>query len=317
MLQALVANEGDGWQWTLEELGRFYEGRLASQFPQAQLPRPGAVIEPKSPAMEQTRDAAGYYLEAACTLGRRTAEMHLALAQPSDDPAFGPETISAADLRALEKDLYAHGAHAFDVLRGSIGKLGEGSEAALELAGLVLSRRRAILGKFAALSSAGEGTQRTRVHGDYHLGQTLRSKGDFVLLDFEGEPARPLEERRARQSPMKDVAGMLRSFSYAAFAALARSTQRRPQDYDQLEPWARLWEAAVSAEFLQSYRNVAGSGGLVPSDDTAFQQLLDVYLLDKALYELVYELNNRPTWVRIPLSGILQLSRGTVAWGLE
>ena len=116
---------------------------------------------------------------------------------------------------------------------------------------------------------------------------------------------------------MKDGAGMLRSFSYAAYAALSRSTQRRPQDYEQLEPWARLWDAAVSAEFLSSYRSVTAGSSLVPADAAAFAQLLDVYLLDKALYELVYELNNRPTWVRIPLTGILQLARGPVAWGLE
>ncbi len=322
MLQALVQNEGDGWQWTLEELQRYYEGALASQFPAAQLPKPGATLDKGGPAMVHARDAAGIYLEAACTLGRRTAEMHLALAQPSTDPAFGPETMTINDLRALEQDLLVHGSAAFDVLRGSIAKLGdsrlgEGTENAVELAGLVLSRRRAILSRFSVLTSVGEGAQRIRVHGDYHLGQTLRSKGDFVLLDFEGEPARPLSERRAKQSPMKDVAGMLRSFSYAAYTALGRSTQRRPQDYEQLEPWARLWEAAVSAEFLQSYRNVTASSGIVPAEDAAFTQLLEAYLLDKALYELVYELNNRPTWVRIPLSGVLQLSRGPVAWGLE
>ncbi len=317
MLQGLVQNEGDGWQWTLEELGRYYEGALASQFPAAQLPKAGQPIDPNSPAMAQVRDAAGYYLEAACTLGRRTAEMHLALAQPTDNPAFAVETMSSDDLRALEKDLAAHGSRAFAVLRGSLSKLGEESENTVELAGLVLSRRRAILGKFAALTTVGEGVPRIRVHGDYHLGQTLRSKGDFVLLDFEGEPARPLSERRAKQSPMKDVAGMLRSFSYAAYAGLIRTTQRRPQDYDTLEPWARLWEAAVCAEFLDSYRKVTAGSNIVPADEGSFRQLLDVYLLDKALYELVYELNNRPAWVRIPLSGISQLSRGPVAWGLE
>ncbi len=112
---------------------------------------------------------------------------------------------------------------------------------------------------------------------------------------------------------MKDVAGMLRSFSYAAYAALAAATARRPQDYDRLLPWARLWEVAVSAEFLHSYRKVTAGSGVVPDEETGFRQLLEVYLLDKALYELVYELNNRPTWVKIPLAGILQLGRGSVA----
>ncbi len=313
MLQGLVANEGDGWQWTLEELDRYYEGARASQFPPAQLPKADAPIVSASPAMVHARDAAGIYLDAACTLGRRTAEMHLALAQPTDNAAFGPEPMSVDDLRMLEKGLVAHGSHAFDVLRSSLARLGDATENTVELAGLVLSRRRAILNKFSALPSAGAGALRTRVHGDYHLGQTLRAKGDFVLLDFEGEPARSLAERRAKQSPMKDVAGMLRSFSYAAYAALARSTQRRPQDYDQLEPWARLWEAAVAGEFLDSYRRTTAGSSIVPANQADFSQLLDVYLLDKALYELVYELNNRPAWLRIPLGGILQLSRGPVA----
>ncbi len=313
MLQGLVQNEGDGWQWTLEELGRYYEGRLASQFPASQLPQPGARISMASAAMEQARDAAGFYLEAACTLGRRTAEMHLALAQPTKDPAFAAETMGADDLRALEGDLASHGAQAFDVLRGSLAKLEEASENTVEQAGLLLSRRREVLRKFSALTAVGTGALRTRVHGDYHLGQVLRAKGDFVLLDFEGEPARSLEERRAKQSPMKDVAGMLRSFSYAAYAALARITARRPQDYDQLEPWARLWEAAIAQEFLDSYRKMTAGSNLVPADEASFHQLLDVYLLDKALYELVYELNNRPAWVKIPLNGILQLSGSPVA----
>ena len=313
MLQGLVRNEGDGWEWTLEELARYYEGALASQYPRDYLPKPGEPLNPTSPAMHQARDAAGIYLDAACTLGRRTAEMHLALAQPTQDPAFAVETMSVDDLRALEQELSAHGGHAFDVLRGSLSKVEETSENTVEMAGLLLSRRRSVLAKFAALPSVGAGALRTRVHGDYHLGQVLRAKGDFVLLDFEGEPARSLAERRTKQSPMKDVAGMLRSFSYAAFAGLARSTSRRPQDYEQLEPWARMWESAVAQEFLDSYRKVTAGSAVVPVDEASFRQLLDVYLLDKALYELVYELNNRPAWVRIPLSGILQLTHGPVA----
>ena len=313
MLQGLVRNEGDGWDWTLEELARYYEGALTSHFPREQLPRAGSVLARKSPAMHQARDAAGIYLDAACTLGRRTGEMHLALAQPTADPAFAPEAMSREYLQQLEQELMVHGNHAFDVLRGSLTRVEEAAESTVELAALLLSRRRSILAKFAALPSVGAAALRTRVHGDYHLGQVLRAKGDFVLLDFEGEPARSLTERRAKQSPMKDVAGMLRSFSYAAYAGLARSTSRRPQDVEQLEPWARLWEAAVSAEFLDSYRKVTAGSAIVPAEEADFRRLLDVYLLDKALYELVYELNNRPAWVRIPLSGILQLADMPVA----
>ena len=304
MLQALVPNEGDGWQWTLDELGRYYEACAASQFPVAQLPRVNTVINPQSRAMQQARDFAGVYREAACTLGRRTAEMHLALATETKQAAFAAAPMDATYLLTLEKELADHGSQAFDALRGSLAGL---SEDAVELAGLVLSRRRAILGKFNALAQVGAGALLTRVHGDYHLGQVLRSRGDFVILDFEGEPARPLDERRAKQSPMKDVAGMVRSFSYAAFAALTRHTARRPHEFEQLEPWARLWETAAVEEYLYSYRETVAQSPIVPRDVKAFQQLLDVYLLDKALYELMYELNNRPTWVRIPLAGILSL----------
>ena len=304
MLQGLVQNEGDGWQWTLEELIRYYESCASSQFPQSQLPRSGGAIDPESPAMRQARDFAGIYREAACTLGRRTAEMHLALATPTKDTAFVPEPMDPPYLESLAAELTAHGSRSFAVLRSSLSGL---SDDAVEMAGLVLSRRRAMLGKFSALGALGAGALRTRVHGDYHLGQVLRSRGDFVILDFEGEPARSLAERRTKQSPMKDVAGMVRSFSYAAFAALTRHTARRPQDFDLLEPWARLWEAAAVDEYLYSYRETVAQAGIVPREEPAFRKLLDVYLLDKALYELVYELNNRPTWVRIPLAGILSL----------
>ena len=150
---------------------------------------------------------------------------------------------------------------------------------------------------------------RIRVHGDYHLGQVLRSRGDFVVLDFEGEPARPLAARRTKQSPMKDVAGMLRSFSYAAYSGLMRMLTRRPGDADRLEPWARLWEQFACGALLHAYRLTMRAAGslLVPADTEAFEQLLEIFVLDKALYELMYELNNRPAWVRIPLAGIAAL----------
>ena len=165
MLQGLVENVGDGWEWTLGELDRFYEGRLGAQFPPEQLPKLGEPLLRQGPAWEQARDAAGIYLEAACTLGRRTAEMHLALAQPTDNGAFTPEPMAPEDLRALERDLAEHGARAFDLLRASIGKLAEASEGTVEQAGLLLSRRRQVLGRFAALSTLGAGALRTRVHG--------------------------------------------------------------------------------------------------------------------------------------------------------
>jgi maltose alpha-D-glucosyltransferase/alpha-amylase len=145
-----------------------------------------------------------------------------------------------------------------------------------------------------------------RCHGDYHLGQVLWQEDDFVILDFEGEPSRPLAERRARHPAMKDVAGMLRSFSYAAYAALFE----RLDDRERLEPWARSVQSWLSGAFLDGYLAAAGDALFLPTDRTDFTRLLELYILDKAVYELHYELNNRPDWVGIPLSGMLRILGG-------
>ena len=298
LLQGLVQNEGDGWQWTLDELDRYYESSASV--------RSAAGHEQFAEgdgAPRLAREYAGMSLEAAATLGRRTAEMHLALASGAD-PDFAPLTPAPDDLEALRGQLIAHAANAFDALKSNLSRLPDDT---VESAALVLSRRGALLAKFQELTSLESCGQWTRIHGDYHLGQVLRTKSDLVILDFEGEPARPLAERRAKHSPLKDVAGMLRSFSYAAFVALTKYTSRRPEDYAQLESWARLWETAVSDEFLRAYTAATGDSPIVPTGCAAFDRLLGIYRLDKALYELVYELNNRPAWIRIPLHGILSL----------
>jgi maltose alpha-D-glucosyltransferase/alpha-amylase len=191
-----------------------------------------------------------------------------------------------------------------ELLKANLSHL---SDNAIEMGALVMSQRRDIAGRFKRLTGVKSKLVRTRVHGDYHLGQVLRARADFVILDFEGEPARSLTERRQKQLPLKDVAGMLRSFHYAAFSALAKHTTRRPEDYQRMEPWATSWVSAVGEIFLRTYREVAGASPMIPADASDFQVVLDAYLLDKALYELGYELNNRPDWVHIPLSGILSL----------
>jgi maltose alpha-D-glucosyltransferase/alpha-amylase len=207
-------------------------------------------------------------------------------------------------MEALRDSLMHHAAKALDLLKTNLSRLPDDT---VETAALTLSRRGALLAKFRVLAGLYDGGQWTRIHGDYHLGQVLRARGDFVILDFEGEPARSLDERRAKQSPLKDVAGMLRSFSYAAFSALTQYTTRRPEDFPQLEPWARAWESFVTAEFLRAYRGTVGDSPIVPARQSDFDAVLAVYVLDKALYELVYELNNRPAWIRIPLHGIVSL----------
>jgi maltose alpha-D-glucosyltransferase/alpha-amylase len=229
--------------------------------------------------------------------------MHLALASGKDE-AFAPVQPTGEQIDGIRDQLAGHAAHAFDLLKTNLSRL---PDDVVEAAGLVLSRRGSLLAKFRAPGTLSRPGRWIRIHGDYHLGQVLRSRGDFVILDFEGEPARPLAERRAKYSPLKDVAGMLRSFSYAAFVALTKYTTRRPEDYVQLESWAQLWESSASGEFLRAYRETVQGSPLVPEAPAGFQALLEIYMLDKALYELVYELNNRPAWIRIPLHGILSL----------
>ena len=311
MLQGLVANQGDGWEWTLEELGRYYDSVATCPLP-SDLGHAGSFLE-NARASETAREHAGLYLDAANLLGRRTAEMHLALATPTDNAAFSAQPYSADDLRSDTNRVSSQISGALDALKRGMTSLPESDasgSSVVDDAARLISRRLDLL----ARAKIGDGStstqfgQRIRIHGDYHLGQVLRAKNDFVILDFEGEPARSLESRRQKQTPLRDVAGMLRSFNYAAFSGLDRFSQRRPE-VRNIEPWAQLWQNAVSTEFLAGYRQtVAVNTELLPPPAQA-QLLLDACLLEKALYELQYELNNRPDWVRIPLAGILAILR--------
>jgi maltose alpha-D-glucosyltransferase/alpha-amylase len=305
MLQGLVTNEGDGWKWTIEELDRYFETSAPLPFPENASAELGDPLELSERSDSQAaRDHLGIYLDAAATLGRRTAELHLALAAPSDDPAFAPEPLTPENFETALSDFHQDASRVLDMLKERVPFL---PDEVVEIAATVLSRRRRILDYFGALKSANFRTQRIRIHGDYHLGQVLRVKTDFVILDFEGEPARPLEYRRSKQCPLKDVAGMLRSFSYAAYASLNNYSARHSEDLTRLEPWAQLWERSAAAAFLRAYRETAQGAEFLPADTSDFHKLLDVFLLDKALYEVRYELNARPAWVRIPLMGIMAL----------
>ncbi|MGA9669431.1 MAG: maltose alpha-D-glucosyltransferase [Terracidiphilus sp.] len=320
MLQGLVANRGDGWQWFLEQLSGFFSSVAALPAPQeASTPSFMSDHGPLREALEH----AGQSMKAVALLGRRTAEMHLALASLNGDPAFAAEPFATEDLIRDARRIEAQITAAFDSIKAKISTL---NDQIAGDAGLLLSRRLTLTTRANSITGIAAAGQRIRIHGDYHLGQTLRTggaskeggiesgetEGDFVLLDFEGEPARPLSERRQKQSPLKDVAGMIRSLSYAAHSGLdqfvaANQVAEPTQDTETLRAWAAFWQNSASCEFLRAYREtIAANPALLPSDLQS-QALLDAYLLEKALYELVYELNNRPAWLRIPLDGILAL----------
>jgi maltose alpha-D-glucosyltransferase/alpha-amylase len=269
LLQAYVANQGDGWAYTLSYLERFIEMR---------------------------RDAEGHdaYIALMQVLATRTAELHKAFAMKSSDPAFEPEPFTAQD---------------FDAWRARVRQEAEqtlAQLATLERAKALVARREKILGLIDACRPPERPTLKTRHHGDYHLGQVLLANADFVIIDFEGEPTRSLYERRLKRLALRDVAGMLRSFSYASQAAL--HSQPAPADgAADVAGWARFWTDSVSAAFLGGYLATAGKAAWVPQSADDLELQLTTMLLEKALYELRYELNLRPDWVGIPLRGILDL----------
>jgi maltose alpha-D-glucosyltransferase/alpha-amylase len=292
-------------------LGRFLE-RVAS------LPLPadatseaanawafGRAAEPP----ESVTEAIRAYVASADILGRRTGEMHVVLAENVQNPAFAPEPMSRDELARLTDAMRRRGDEHLHLLEAVVPRLDERAQAE---ARQVLGERDALFHQFDDLRSVAGSPARIRCHGDYHLGQILVTEGDATILDFEGEPARPLEERRAKDSPLRDVAGMLRSFSYATLTALAAATATRPEDAKRLAPWAELWQTWVSAAFLRAYFGATRGAAFLPSARD-FDVMLRAYVLDKALYELAYELNNRPACVHIPLAGIMQLRSKTTA----
>jgi maltose alpha-D-glucosyltransferase/alpha-amylase len=282
LLQAYVSNQGDGWTHVIEYLERFLEERRAAPPP---------------------ADAHGVSVSLLRTLGTRSGELHRALATRTGDAAFDPEPVAAADLERWKAGIRAEAAATLEVLATRRGQL---IAPARDDAAELLDRRKALLARIERVGLPRGPLLKCRFHGDYHLGQVLLSRLDFLIIDFEGEPARSFEERRAKHTPLKDVAGMLRSFDYARWTALRQALEGHA-DYERLAPFAEDWAKRARAAFLGAYAEaVRGSGLFADLEDV--EQLLGVLELEKALYELRYELNNRPGWVGIPLAGILALS---------
>jgi len=291
VLQEFVPNDGDAWHYTLVQFAHFL---AAAQ-----------QAEGSAPALEDRWF--GAYLADAEELGRTTAGMHLALASDAQHSDFAPEPWSESLKREVVQNWCDFAGRVFELLRHNIPRLPEQLQ---DVAKAMSAREDEVIRIFQSLSGQDFGGMLMRVHGDYHLGQVLHSSSKFVIIDFEGEPARPIAERRAKQSALKDVAGMLRSFDYAAHSA----------DLDPLgdaihptsgagrrAPLVDSWRSRVQERFLSGYLATAGRAQFLPETSDQFSKLLKVYLLEKAIYELQYELNSRPEWVGIPLGGIKRL----------
>lgn len=310
ILHGYTTNQGDAWRYTLDALGRYCENaltHLSATQPVAPVTPLLALTEEEAPSA--VGEMIGSYLASARLLGQRTAEMHIALASEPDDPLFAPEAFSTLYQRSLYQSMRSLTIQSFQLLRQRLKHL---PEAALAEARQILDQEDAVLRHFQDILHHKMAAMRTRYHGDFHLGQVLYTGKDFVIIDFEGEPARPLSERRMKRSPIRDVAGMLRSFHYVAYTALfdqvnSGALNAHPEGVAALEPWMQQWYTWVSSAFLGAYLDSAGRGSFIPRNRADLQILLNVFLLEKAVYELSYELNNRPDWVRVPLRGILQL----------
>jgi starch synthase (maltosyl-transferring) len=279
--QAFVPNEGTVWTPAIADAQAFIEGT-------------GRTREARTTA----------FIESAAALGQTTAALHRALAEGDDDPAFTREPFTEAAAVDMLTRLRAAAARLPSLL---VSRLDSMTVAVRTAAEQVIARLATIEARLSTAPVLTTDAARIRVHGDYHLGQILATRAGFVVIDFEGEPARPLADRRSKQSPLKDIAGMLRSFGYAAHMASIAGNEPRRAPSSERRDQANTWEAAVTSAFLAAYRDAVKGAGLVPSADAGFEGLLDLFVLDKALYEVEYELASRPDWAIIPLLGILRI----------
>jgi maltose alpha-D-glucosyltransferase/alpha-amylase len=297
-VEELVANEGDGWSYMLDALSHSLEQALAS--PDGALRRatpPGLLALGPDDAPP---DPFFSHVEWVSLLAQRTGELHAALASDAADPAFAPEPMTPVERLSLY-----HGARS--QVRQIFRQVREAPHS--EAISAVLRRERDIGERLRIITAVSAEARRIRVHGDYHLGQVLWTGKDIVLIDFEGEPARSLGQRRLKRPPAVDLAGMIRSFHYAARTVAMRADRDLvgPLGHREIEPWLNLWYRWVSAAFLRAYLEVPGVAELLPSDRRELALLLDFFLLEKAVAELGYEANARPDWVGIPARGILDV----------
>ena len=312
ILQGFVHNQGDAWKYTLQAFDHYLvrcraqptgrEDELTLNEPLLEM------VQKEIPTF--ARELIGPYLESGVRIGQRTAELHVALANVQNNPDFTPEPFSLEYRWSRYESMCRLASQTSSLLKGRLNDLPSDTE---QEARLVVNSEPQILDRFRDFFELETSALRIRCHGDYHLGQVLYTGQDFVISDFEGEPARPLSERRMKHTPIMDVAGMLRSFHYAPYAALSRQQSNLLAEGDggRLDPWVRFWSGWVSVVFLKAYLAIAGRASFWPGSQEEFQVLFDAHLLEKAVYEIRYELNNRPGWVKIPIRAVLEILETT------
>lgn len=307
ILTEFVANEGTGWKMALDALSSYYEKVLAHKEADKEIAKYKEThlydrLKALEPLLEELIGVG--YLEAFRLLGQRTGEMHLALSSRPDDPEFAPELWGVLFQRSKYQAMRSKARTTIQILKSKLPNLPDEIK---KLAEQVISVEGEILSTYHNVLHRMFHFYRIRTHGDYHLGQVLYTGKDFYVIDFEGEPLQTLSSRRVKRSALRDVAGMIRSFHYAAYKVLLSNTVIKPEGMPTLEPWAELWYLKMTKEFLQTYFQTVATAPLpiIPKEVKDCEFFLHIFMLEKALYELAYELNSRPDWSAIPCKGIL------------
>ncbi|MEZ4883257.1 MAG: putative maltokinase [Chitinophagales bacterium] len=304
MLMQLVDNEGDAWTYTLKNTYSYFDKLIET-----------AAIQSEPPTVVEGKDYTGFkdmpaifqqaidkdYFNSVKLLAQRTAEMHIALGKGDDFSSFGTEPLTLDHQNRFLNETRNLVESRFNLLQSLTNILQENVG---DLALKILNSREKLLHLLEDILSNPLAAKRIRIHGDYHLGQVLYTGDDFIIIDFEGEPDKPFADRRNKYSCLKDLAGMVRSFHYAAYATIYQYLNQKGARFLHVEAWADQWYHYIGNYFLNNYIDALKGSKLLPQKRSSILKLLQAYILEKAVYELGYELNNRPEWVIIPLKGI-------------
>ncbi|MGM0622039.1 MAG: putative maltokinase, partial [Bacteroidota bacterium] len=307
ILVDFIPNEGNAWEFTQSAIDRYFDRIIENK----QYLMSGKPVNTTTDLVdyvgeEKMQDLLGpFFTEMIQLLGKRTAEMHIALASVENKKEFKPEPFSLLYQKSLYQSFRTLVKRTINQMKSSKQKLtAEQKELIDDIIGnesLLLSTVKQTLEKKKIHTS------KTRVHGDYHLGQVLFTGKDFVIIDFEGEPTRSLTARKLKHCPFKDVAGMLRSFHYAIYMGQLENQSKIPESADVLKPWLEAWYEIVQNIFIESYLETAKGASFIPEETRQVTDLLSVYTIEKAIYEADYEFNNRPDWLHIPLNGLKKI----------
>lgn len=307
ILSEYIIHQDTAWSNAEDELNRFFKRVLGAKAAVSNIPHIPYCLSALDgiDIPEIARELiGGEYLETARLIGKRTAQLHLALLSQIDNPVFSREPFSLLYQISLYQSILSRLKRSINYLNKNTNNMPDKIK---PLAHEIIDREPQLTKILKNIYKNKIEALKIRIHGDYHLGQLLYTGRDFVIIDFEGEPRKSISQRKRKRSPLVDAAGMIRSFHYAAYSVKLRHTKENPANTEIIDTWADIWFTFVAGEFIKSYVNHAVKASLVPKDISHLKILLNTYIIEKAVYEIEYELSNRPAWVEIPLYGLKSL----------